>query len=162
MIVGIRFSLAQDLRLCLCSSLSLRKLLIQGGDLGQARSILVCNCPLSEEYITLVANLLIHYIISWEDSKTFQQRLVGERLLKSTTCILDESIQDGQSTNLTVRVAIFACKSKSRVDRCSSQSYIQLLSKSSCSFNRSSRLDTDDINQIDDTAEIVFFKLLTC
>jgi hypothetical protein len=63
---------------------------------------------LAEEYVALCSYFSIHHVVFREKTKTFQKRLVGESLLESAARILDQAIQDGQSSNLSVHASILA------------------------------------------------------
>ena len=142
----------------------LGQLFVKCGDVVKARGVFVGYSPLTVEHITLVAHIEVDHVIPDHKSETLKQRLIGESLLKAVSSVLNQTIQDIESANLTVGVAILATSSQptsplsARLE--SSSVNLQLLANSSGSFGRSGRLDADDFNQVDDSAEIVFFILL--
>lgn len=142
----------------------LGQLFVERGDIVEARGVFVGYSPLTVQYIALVAHFEIDHVIPDHESETLKQRLVGKSLLETVSSILNQAIQDIESADLTVGVAILATSSQptsplnARLE--SGSVNLQLFTNSSGSFGGSRCLNADDFNQIDDSAEIVFLVLL--
>jgi hypothetical protein len=139
----IRLGIAKDLgfRLSVTRARLLGQLFVECCDVVQARGVFVGHSPLTVEYIALVAHFNIDHIISDHKSKTLKQRLVGESLLEAVSSILNQTIQDVESADLTMGVAILATSSQptsppsARLQSASVN--LQLLANSSSSFGGS-------------------------
>jgi len=120
--VSIRFGILKDLGFCLgvARARLLGQLFVERCDVMEARGIFVGHSPLTVEYIALVAHFEIDHVIPDHKSKTLKQRLVGKSLLEPVSSVLNQTIQDVESTDLTVGIAI-----------------LELLANSSGSFGRS-------------------------
>jgi hypothetical protein len=164
--MSICFGIAKNfrLRLSMARARLLRQLFVKRSDVMKARGIFVGYGPLTVEYVAPVAHVEINHLISDHKSKTLKQRLIGKSLLEAVSSILNQAIQDVESTDLTVGIAILATSSQptsplnARLE--SGSVNLQLLANSPGSFGGSRRLNADDFNQIDDAAEIVFLILL--
>ena len=164
--MSVFFRLAKDLglRLGMARARFLRQLFVQRSDVVEARGIFVGHSPLAVEYVTLVTHVEVYHVVPDHKSETLKQRLVGKSFLEAVSSILNQTIQDIESADLTVGVAILATSSQPTsplsARLMSSSVNLQLLTNSSGSFGGSRCLNADDFNQIDDSAEIVFLILL--
>jgi len=117
---------------------------------------------LDEQYLALLANLCIRNIVTSQDTESFEQWLVRESTLEAGSGILNQAIQNDKCTNLAVGIAILA--NSLLVSRIVSVlvRHVQLLANCSCGFGGTRCLDANDFDQINDTAKIIFLKLLAC
>jgi hypothetical protein len=166
--MSIRFGIVKDLgfRLRMARTRLLRQLFVECGNVVEARSVFIGHSPLAVEYVTFVTHFEINHVISNHKPETLKQRLVGKSLLEAVSSVLNQTIQDIKSADLTVGIAILATSSQptsplsTRLE--SSSVNLQLFANSSSSFGGSRRLNTDNLDQVDDTTEIVFLVLLAC
>ena len=117
---------------------------------------------MDEQYFALLANLCIRDIVTSKDTESFKQWLIRESTLEARSGILYQAIQNYKCTNLAVSIAILAdCLLVSKLVSVLVR-HVQLLANCSCSFGGTRRLDANDFDQINDTTQIIFFKLLAC
>jgi hypothetical protein len=152
-----RFSilLSDDARLLWLRALGARKLFMQCRYTFKTWSPFVCDSPLSEQNIDLLPYLSVHHIISCENAQTFKKRLVSECFLKSRTRILDKCIQYDECTDLAMYVAIFSTSRSAGMYQRNQSVYLQLLSKRSCCFCGTGRLDPNNFDEVYDSTDIL-------
>jgi hypothetical protein len=164
--MSICFGITKDLglRLSMARARLLRQLFVECSDVVKARGVFIGYSPLTVEYVALVAHVEINHVVPDHKSKTLKQRLIGKSLLEAVSSVLNQAIQDIESADLTMGVAILATSSQpnsplsARLE--SGSVNLQLLANSPGSLGGSRRLNANDFNQIDDSAEIVFLILL--
>lgn len=79
----------------------------------EARSIFVGYSPLPKEDVALVPYFEVDHIVPNHETKSFQKRFIGKSLLEAASSILNQSVQDVQSSDLTMRITILPIQSQS-------------------------------------------------
>jgi len=83
---------------------------VEVGNCCQARRALVSDGPLPEELVTLLPDVGVDEVVTWQRAQSLEQGLVGESALETTASILDESIEDGEGAELAVTAAILPAR----------------------------------------------------
>jgi hypothetical protein len=146
--------LTNDTRLLWLRSTLPRQLLVQGSDAFEAGRALVCDSPLPKKDVHPFANIHIGRLITRQYSKSLKQGLVCESFLEPRTCVLNQSIQDHQCANLTMRIAIFAIYLSASCCYVASHD-LQLLSQGTCCFSRARGLDPNDFDKVNDATDVL-------
>jgi hypothetical protein len=80
--------------------------LVQRCDTLEAWRVLVAIRPLDEEDFALLSHLCIRNVITGKNTESLEEWLVCKSTLEARSGILNQAIQDYESTNLTVGIAI--------------------------------------------------------
>lgn len=95
--------------------------------------------PAAEQLGTLLSDVGIREIGGSADPQSFQQRLVGESSLETWAGILDQAVQDGQSSELAMDVAV-----------------LELLANGAGSLCGARSLQLDDFYKVWDATHVIF------
>ena len=97
-------------------------------------------CPAREKLSASLLHIRIGDVCGTTQTKTFQQRLIGKGPLESGSGVLDETIQKYKSTDLAVGVPV-----------------LELLPNCTGCFRRARRLQLNDLDKLNDAAQVVLF-----
>ena len=61
---------------------------------------------MNEHYFALLADLGVSNIVAGKDAQPFKEWLVGESTLEARSGILNQTVQDDQGADLTVRITV--------------------------------------------------------
>ena len=103
----------------------------------QARCLAVLG-PTGEEPAALLLDLGWCHFRGATDTKSLKEGLVDEAALETGARVGDEGVHDGQGTQLSVSAAI-----------------LEFLAQSAGGFRRTGRLELDDLDKIDQAAQVV-------
>ncbi|KAH6605680.1 hypothetical protein Trco_004833 [Trichoderma cornu-damae] len=94
--------------------------------------------PAAEQLPALLPHLGIRQLGGAADAQPLQQRLVGKRPLEARAGVLDQAVQQDQSADLAVHVAVF-----------------ELLANGAGGLRGAGRLDGDDFDEVGDAADVL-------
>jgi hypothetical protein len=82
--------------------------LVQRCDTLEAWRVFVAIRPLDEENFALLSDLGIRNVVTGKNTESLKERLVCKSTLEARPGILNQAVQDYESTNLAVGIAIFS------------------------------------------------------
>lgn len=111
---------------------------MQSGDPLQTRLVRVLG-PAAEQLPALLPHLRVGQVRRAADSQALQQGLVRKSSLEARAGILDQTVEQDQSADLAVHVAV-----------------LELLADGARGLRGARRLDGDDFDEVGDAADVVF------
>ena len=93
---------------------------------AHTRGVAIRCGPLAEEHVAFGFDIRVDESIVWQHSETFEERLINECALESSTTIFNQTVKDSQSTELAVSVTIFTVCERSTCEMNEAVSGLQL------------------------------------
>jgi len=109
------------------------------GNLSHPWRVLVLGGPSGKELGALLPHLRIREPRGAAEPQTLEQGFIGKRPLETGTGILNEAVEKSQGTQLAVQVAV-----------------LELLPDGTGSLGGTSVLEVDNLDEVGDTAEVVY------
>lgn len=107
-------------------------------DALHARSALV-GSPAAKHFGTLLLHQGVRKLSGTTEAQAFKEGLIGKGALEASTRILNQSIEDGKGSELTMQVSIF-----------------EFLANGTSCLSRTGSLEVDGFDKLGNAAEIVF------